>query len=238
MVKHERNYVGMRKSRKAFTLAEVLITLGIIGVVAAMTLPTLITNYQKRATVAKLKRAYSVIKQAYLMSYDQVGDPAADEALAMGNDNYFRTYWAPYIKGTVCKTSKECGYSSNNPWAFANGQKMTLGVVVLDRRTTFYTSDGFLYVVFVAVGSLDNTENVANSSIIVDINGGKGPNKLGKDVFYFRRISDEKGNDMQPLGYNYSDKSVNSDCSENGNGYYCAEKIRRDGWKILKDYPW
>ena len=38
----------------AFTLAEVLITLGIIGVVAAMTMPSLIQNYQEKATVTKL----------------------------------------------------------------------------------------------------------------------------------------------------------------------------------------
>lgn len=50
----------------AFTLAEVLITLGIIGIVAAMTIPTLITNHQKRQTVVKLQRAISVMNQAYL----------------------------------------------------------------------------------------------------------------------------------------------------------------------------
>lgn len=41
--------------KAAFTLAEVLITLGIIGVVAAMTMPSLIQNYQEKATVTKLK---------------------------------------------------------------------------------------------------------------------------------------------------------------------------------------
>ena len=44
--------------KKAFTLAEVLITLGIIGIVAAMTLPTLIGKYQKKQTVTQLKKAY------------------------------------------------------------------------------------------------------------------------------------------------------------------------------------
>ena len=219
----------------AFTLAEVLITLGIIGVVAAMTLPTLITNYQKRATVAKLKRAYSVIKQAYLMSYDQVGDPAADEAFAMGANNYFKTYWAPYIKGTLCKTYQECGYSSITPWIFADGSKADTFVVAPAARTTFYTNDGFLYVVFVAGGS---GGLVADSSVICDINGGKGPNQFGKDVFYFQRIADEKGNDMQPYGYNNSDAIINSNCSTRGDSSFCAEKIRRDGWKITKDYPW
>ena len=44
--------------RSAFTLAEVLITLGIIGVVAAVTIPALVTTYQKRATESQLKKAY------------------------------------------------------------------------------------------------------------------------------------------------------------------------------------
>lgn len=44
------------KSKRAFTLAEVLITLGIIGVVAALTLPSVITNYQKKQTVEQLKK--------------------------------------------------------------------------------------------------------------------------------------------------------------------------------------
>ena len=223
------------KKANGFTLAEVLITLGIIGVVAAMTLPTLITNYQKRATVAKLKRAYSVIKQAYLMSYDQVGDPAADEAFAMGANNYFKTYWAPYIKGTVCKSYKECGYNSGAPWIKANGTALPTGVVA-GGRTTFYTTDGVLYVVFISGwGSIGD---VPISYVLCDINGAKKPNQLGKDVFYFQRIADEKGNDMQPYGYNNSDATINSNCSTRGSGMYCAEKIRRDGWKILKDYPW
>ncbi len=222
--------------KRGFTLAEVLITLGIIGVVAAMTLPTLITNYQKRATVAKLKRAYSVIKQAYLMSYDQVGDPAADEAFAMGADNYFKTYWAPYIKGTVCKNYQECGYSSNTPWLESSGSKVTTGAVNPEARTTFYTNDGFLYVVFIF--EYGSKGHYASTYVICDINGGKGPNQLGKDVFYFQRLADEKGNDMQFYGYNNSDANINKSCSTKGSGHFCAEKIRRDGWKILKDYPW
>ena len=221
--------------KRGFTLAEVLITLGIIGIVAAMTLPTLITNYQKRATIAKLKRAYSVIKQAYLMSYDKVGDPAADEAKVMGIDNYFKTYWAPYIKGTVCYTYNECGYKSEFPWLQPNGSFFDYSVVETWTRVSFYSNDGFFYVVLVACGPKSDW---TSSLIFLDINGGKGPNKVGRDVFYFQRIADEKGNDMQPYGYNNSDANINSNCSTKGNGRFCAEKIRRDGWKILKDYPW
>ena len=48
----------------AFTLAELLITLGIIGVVAALTLPTLITNYKNKEYATRAKRTYSLINQA------------------------------------------------------------------------------------------------------------------------------------------------------------------------------
>src|SRR5574344_186397 len=54
--------------KKAFTLAEVLITLGIIGVVAALTIPTLIQNYQEKAIVTKLKQSMSLFNQAFKMA--------------------------------------------------------------------------------------------------------------------------------------------------------------------------
>ena len=206
----------------AFTLAEVLITLGIIGVVAAMTLPTLITNYQKRATVAKLKRAYSVIKQAYLMSYDQVGDLESNEIRALGKDSYFKTYWAPYIQATYCNSFSECGYASDdNPWIDLPGSTVDVNP---SRFIVFYTNDGFLYEI-----------DFVGKYVFVDLNGPKGPNQYGRDVFIFDIVSDAKGNDLYPACYNESDFSRS--CSRI-HRQCCAEKIRRDGWKITKDYPW
>ena len=60
--------------KAAFTLAEVLITLGIIGVVAAMTLPSLIQNYHEKQRVTQLKKAYSVMQNAFLMAQEEYGD--------------------------------------------------------------------------------------------------------------------------------------------------------------------
>ena len=208
----------------AFTLAEVLITLGIIGGVAAMTMPTLITNYQKRATVAKLKRAYSVLKQAYLMSYDQVGDLRSYEIRALGKESYFKTYWAPYIQATYCNSFSECGYTSaDKPWKNTNGRPVG---TYSSRYIVFYTNDGFLYGI-----------NFESSLAMVDINGPKGPNQFGKDVFGFDKIFDAKGNIWELACHDDSDSRLSSMCSRN-NGVCCAEKIRRDGWKITKDYPW
>jgi prepilin-type N-terminal cleavage/methylation domain-containing protein len=65
------------KYRLAFTLAEVLITLAIIGIVAALTIPTLVNNYQKTQYVTQLKKAYTSVNQALMKltsDYDCPGD--------------------------------------------------------------------------------------------------------------------------------------------------------------------
>lgn len=224
---------------KGFTLAEALITLGVIGVVAAITIPVLITNYQKHITVTKLQKAISVLNQAYKLSYDDVGEPSLGESFNMGSEEYFKQYWASYIKtAVICTNYKQCGYKSNNPWFYPNKTNVTVGVVLPTRRTTFYTPDGFLYVIFIAMGS-STTESgfEQNGSVIVDINGGDGPNQFGRDVFYLTRVSKDGGG-VQPLYYQKDNDYVNNSCSLSGSGFTCAEKIRRAGWKIEKDYPW
>lgn len=64
----------VRQSRKfAFTLAEVLITLGIIGVVASMTLPTLIQKNQDKELISRTKKVYSDIQKALLFTQNGLG---------------------------------------------------------------------------------------------------------------------------------------------------------------------
>ena len=219
-----------------FTLAEVLITLGIIGIVAAMTIPTLIAEQKKAQTVTKLQRAISVMNQAYRRAYDDVGEASAEEAKAMSSEVYFNTYWAPYIKAAhICKTYKDCGYSSDVPILHLNGNNTGVYLVSPNARTTFYTPDGFVYIIFTSGGS----DGAAHSEIYVDINGGAKPNTLGKDIFILTRyIDNEKGGVVLPQGHNVSDTTINSNCRKGGIGNYCAEKIRRASWKIDKSYPW
>lgn len=63
------------KNRQAFTLAEVLITLGIIGVVSAMTLPTLITKYKDKELASRTQKAVSMILQASQLALASSGTP-------------------------------------------------------------------------------------------------------------------------------------------------------------------
>ena len=64
-------------SKRGFTLAEVLITLGIIGIVAALTIPTLISKYQERVTITRLKESYSMLAQAYQFAVNKNGSPTS-----------------------------------------------------------------------------------------------------------------------------------------------------------------
>jgi len=226
------------KKKAAFTLAEVLITLGIIGVVAAMTIPNLIAEQQKRTTVTKLQRAISIINQAYKLSYDEVGELDADEALAMGSTDYFQTYWASYIKTAhICKTYSDCGFKTNFPWVLNNMKKFDVGAVATGARATFYTADGFLYVIMTGHWSNSKKTFVKDSLVYVDINGSTGPNRIGRDLFLLMRVTKDGGG-VQPYGIDKTDTEVTNECKQGTSGYYCAEKIRRAGWKIEKDYPW
>ena len=103
----------------AFTLAEILITIGIIGVVAAMTLPTLIGNYQKKQVISQLKKAFSEYAQAMQMAQVENGTldtwalmPSSDfNNNQLEQSKYFgEKYLFPNIKtlNTCIPTSSEC----------------------------------------------------------------------------------------------------------------------------------
>ena len=88
--------------RAAFTLAEVLITLGIIGVVAALTIPILISNYRKQVTETKLKQTYSILSNATSKLIAETGIP-------------FSSYYVTTMHSNVCPSTathlEECADS-------------------------------------------------------------------------------------------------------------------------------
>ena len=224
----------------AFTLAEVLITLGIIGVVAAMTLPTLIANYQKKETISKIQKVYTVLNQAFKLSEVDNGEFEYWDVDYSDPDTYFEKYWKPYLKiNKICKTYKECLYPSNSPWYYLDGSPFTMSVIALGYRVSFYTSDGtYMAISLVNGGGTDEDGNevpiVYSQSIYVDINGAQRPNQLGKDLFMF--LITKKG--VMPLYYDYSRDEINEDCSKSGSGRSCLAKIISEGWQIGADYPW
>jgi prepilin-type N-terminal cleavage/methylation domain-containing protein len=213
--------------KNGFTLAEVLITLSIIGVIAALTMPTLVVKYQKLQTVTQLKKVYSVLNQAMRLSEVDNGDYAGWDTTLSAKD-YNEKYWLPYFRVMkICDTYQDCGYTSGYPWFGSNGVVNSTAAVSPSLRTTFITAEGILYSIWMYTSSVGNVSHY----IVIDLNNSKPPNQYGKDVFWFERAA-EKG--VLPGGWG----SGTADCSTTGIGFRCAAKIANDGWEIKDDYPW
>lgn len=167
--------------KKAFTLAEVLITLGIIGVVAAMTMPTLIQNHQKRSLEVATQKFYSMMSQAVRQYMaDEDVDDLRNTWLASDNQDDWRS---PQAKASIenfitryLKVVKEC--TDNADECFAEKYKTWDNQEV--SMNNFYNS----YVL--SDGSVVLAEHVGTYgpiALYVDVNGKKGPNKIGYDLW-------------------------------------------------------
>jgi len=195
--------------KQAFTLAEVLITLGIIGVVSAITMPLISANVQKVVLKNQFKKAYSVINNAHYSARYKFGTPpACNYGLdgTVGNYSDCESY-APLFLNEL-KIVKTCG---NN--AMANGCIPTykgqdeiikennpdISDDELSERltgcTNFKISNLKSYPAYILADGIIILPGVSGngriaSNLILDINGSKGPNKWGYDVFYFYTHSD------------------------------------------------
>ena len=240
----------------AFTLAEVLITLGIIGIVAALTLPTIIQNYQKRVTVEGLKKEYTLLQQALKMYQADNGIDFDQIDTTLPADKFMQTYVLPYIQ-TIgeCQGTSECYHKTP---------------LAIDRKTKHVINDKFY---ILKDGSfLGIIRNSPSGKVFyIDINGAKGPNFAGRDIFFFYFVNkktilymDSNGcnpnlakleSGLYPGGYSMCYipftkypraillGNIDRACSKNANninnsGDACAALIMLDGWKIEKDYPW
>lgn len=191
--------------RKAFTLAETLITLGIIGVVAAITLPGLIQNYRNKVLLTQAKKTYSVVANA-LVAYSNDLNTPNEYALmfdATQSLDDLRNGLAQQMQTLeVCSSSEvrsgKCGgnYNILNPNTGTTYAGMIEGTNSRIQAGRIILKDGSLIFIFKENASSGNcaftytdatgtTQLKSNrcGRIYIDVNGMKGPNTYGLDVF-------------------------------------------------------
>ncbi len=214
------------KKKAAFTLAEVLITLGIIGIVAAMTIPTLISNYQKKQRLVQLKNSFSVVSNAIRLSEVDNGPMTIWPTGAdMDIDEYWTKYLKPYFANPVlCMTMKDCGYDDSFD-TIKWGCGAQWNIMTSDARLLFKLKNGTI--VFLPRNSYEaDSTPIYVSTLYIDVNGASSPNECGKDVFVFKRT--EKGIMPYPAS--------GRDCHTSPS--VCADVIMKNGWEYPEDYPY
>ncbi len=224
-------------SRKfAFTLAEVLITLGIIGIVAALVMPGFISQHNKNVTITKLKEAYSIFSQTIDAAVSHEGEIAAWDT-TLSNQEFVQKYISPYLKTEKCSNYYIApllpGLEHNlySPWDYRNNNLQTY---CINNGMTFTYTNKFA--------------DIDGVYISVDLNGKAGPNRAGADVFTFEADKTKNRLIAYHEGYSRSNlttpgKTRGSCNTEHTNWYIhsyganCAALIILDGWKINDEYP-
>lgn len=229
-------------NKQAFTLAEVLITLGIIGIVAALSIPTLIKDYKRAVSITKLKKTYSVLQQAIQrtvadnLGYSTVNFSDGDTQSMI---NWYNYYLKPNLRiQKDCIDTERCWHSAGvtkklngNTAIWDSGQKGIGGNIIVFRTfdNVYVNLDGA-----VATDIQNNFGvNMDESGLVlhVDVNGDEGPNVIGQDIFVF--VFNNKV--LVPAGNDKSDEEIERDCSKDGRDYYCFSYIIRNNWKINDD---
>ena len=240
-----------------FTLAEVLITLGIVGVVASMTLPTLNNNVQKQSYEAGAKKAYNIISNAVGMYMVDQGTDDLTETPLYNNQDGLRAFVNKYFR-----VSMDCGnryYNSNGASCYAKefysmdrsaksdvskGQCMQV-VALADGMAMCFDSgpieDSAAGEDTNGDGVVDENDKVHSAfwgdegtplSIEFDINGPNGPNVTGRDVFSM--VVSRNG----LVGSKQEDCGTTTEAARKA----CIEKYTKNAWPmpigLLQYYGW
>ena len=232
-----------------------------VGIVAALTIPNLITKYQKKQTVSGLREAYSILSNAARLSEAENGPmstwdyPKISGTELMGV--FIEKYYLPYLRSAKLMTRSEFKsmypkYSVKNLSGTGEGHMIYHQVVILSNGMILFFNDVYYGVAGYYLW------------IYADINGLDGPNRIGHDIFVFDGSSwGKRGNTYVNFWSHYtcatracymasgpeegtSEAESNRGyygCSKDNKygyyaGYYCGALIRYDGWKIADDYPW
>lgn len=228
--------------KKGFTLAEVLITLGIIGIIAAMTLPSVVQKYKNAVLKTSFKKAYSNCAQALLLAKAELGADNLQQSFAQYNGVEYvnsQMFIDAYYKQLKVMGNVEYKKNIKNYTLKRDFQADSITCL-----PTNILPDG---------SSMCTNIWAATISVTVDINGPeKGPNAFGHDIFMFR-VDENKDilvgqkpeerdpdpdakyaeTDARPCSVKYSTAGNGLGCSYYALSDECPDKKGKDYWDCL-----
>jgi len=228
-------------------LAEVLITLAIIGIVAAITIPSIVANHQKRTLETQFAKAYRTVSQAVNLAVAEHGGIGSwawkEEWSNEDMDNFVTTYLAPHLN-----IVKFCPADGSVQGCFADVMYKRVSGADFRNISREYVKPKATLADGMSVMFHVNSSNTASTSyglsIAIDTNGANKPNRLGYDFFEFH-LYPQTG-EFLPAGiynfnsYNEETKSFTrmtqeelyANCNPQGGGAHCAARVIQEGFKI------
>ena len=223
---------------KGFTLAEILISLGIIGVISALSLPTFITSTQNQTNAARLSSTILELSKAFgQMMLDDDADSFEETSYGSDLDN---TRFANYINYTrVSDTLENLLSSENNTYETVNSNGEAEETT--DQETLSYLLENGAAV---QVEKSEPHNDHFWGNIYIDVNGKTTPNRFGRDIFALTLGQDGR---LYPFGSSRQNEIVNGvanvdwsnseeplvDCNNgNGNGLGCTARLMENGYKV------
>ena len=219
----------------AFTLAESLITLTILGVVASLSIPTLVSSYKNKQNSVRLEHTYSTLRHVISNAVAN-GAPArvkSSDNLTQMN-KWYEKMIVPYVN-----VYRKCSDTEQGCWPLVtfkpDGSKFRADGTCGSKTVSFVLPEGS-YVCLDDYSKSDiknnfGVEDVTSDRAVVlfyDVNGNGRPNTFGQDIF----ISIFNGEKLIPAGKDKSFEDVNSNCTKSGNGYMCMQKAIDSGYKF------
>lgn len=217
--------------KKAFTLAEVLITLTIIGIIASMTIPVVVQNIQDNGFQTKMKKEYSVLSEAFQLIKNENGGSFVDALAGCSNpsvciSDIFKQKLS-YLKS--CDTNDGANLNVCFPELskikFLNGTAANDMYVGNSYTEGLVLKDGTSMAMELGNANCSDTTGVYNNNcgwITIDVNGISAPNTWGRDIFVFQVFADalRPTTPVQaaPAWLNYDD------CTRAATGWTCSSK--------------
>lgn len=210
-----------------FTLSEVLITLAIIGVIAAITMPALMTNIMNQQVGTSLAKAYNTLENANKLALAENSVRNLDAIPGVGNNylNLIKRYVAGHdtAAGNYWSYDRSAGFSSGPGYTSNDGITYYSTAGITARNTNVSYCSGRYYVVE------------------VDVNGqNKGPNTRGIDMFIFfvdtRGHVIPRGGELDKEYFGAQAASYLTNCSRGSvasGGMDCAGAIADNNWRVL-----
>lgn len=218
----EKNKTAKKSGKlSGFTLAETLVTVGIIGFIAALTIPSLQDFSQSRSNATLAMKAYSTLSNATKALKAEYG-PIRTWDLSSAS-KVADLYKEKMNAAGVTTESYATKYLNDNAYTNAN---------MFNNTTSFITADGMLfYVQSVSASCTGANEGLWKGCIDwgVDVNGAKGPNKVGIDIFGFY-VNTEGVFPEGTIDGVYD----RSSCNKTGLGWSCSTRVIEEGainWK-------